>query len=158
MTESEDNRKPVAVLGVGNVLYGDDGFGPRLIEALEEGPPLPPGVDLIYAGPIGLELIEYLKDYRRVIIIDAAEMGIAPGEIRVFTPDDVRSMETGAGLSLHSTDVLGTVKLAKALGETIAAIHVIAVQPEFLGVHEGLSVAVQGAIAPAMDQVRSIAC
>ena len=41
------------------------------------------------------------------------------------------------------------------MGKTIA---VIAVQPEFLGVHEGLSEKVQGAIAPAMDQVRSIAC
>jgi len=150
MAGNSDRRKRVAVIGLGNVLHGDDGFGVRVIERLREERSCRVGfsprgfsdVDLIDGGSLGVDLIEYLTGYDRVIIVDAADMGLEPGELRTFTPDEVRSGETGTPLSLHSADVLGTIHLAETLGEPLAAIHIIAVQPASLAAGEGLSRAV----------------
>ncbi|MHC4713682.1 MAG: hydrogenase maturation protease [Planctomycetota bacterium] len=159
-----DRRKLVAILGIGNTLYGDDGFdtlygddgfGPRVARQLAETP-LPAGVDVIDAGAIGIDLLDYLTGYDRVIIIDAAEMGLEPGTIRTFAPDQVRSLEKGTPLSLHSTDILGVIELAKALGKPVAEIHVVAVQPEFVGPGEHLSEEVKQAVEPAVREVRAL--
>jgi len=153
---NSDTRKPVAVIGVGNPLYGDDGFGIAAIEALRKET-LPPGVDLIDGGTLGVDLLEFLKDYRTVIIIDAAEMGLAPGTVRVFRPDEVRSLKPGHPLSLHHTDVLGVIELGKTLGETLADIYIVAVEPEVLEMREGLSAHVAVAFSSALREIRYIA-
>ncbi len=152
MTEDK-TRKPVAVIGIGNVLFADDGFGMAVLERLR-GEALSEGVDLVDGSTLGIGLIEYLKDYRAVIIVDAAEMDLAPGTLRTFRPRDVRSMERGTPLSLHSTDILGAVELAVALNLEIADIHVIAVQPEALEIRATLSPSVSAAIPSAVAAVR----
>ena len=142
----------IAVIGVGNLLYADDGFGVRVVEALRAAPPA--GADLIDGSTLGVGLIEYLKDYATVIIVDAADMGLAPGTLRVFQPDDVRNTKTGSPLSLHSADILGVIALGRALGETLADVYVVAVQPEMLGIREGLSDSVAASVAGAAEMVR----
>jgi hydrogenase maturation protease len=153
MTEQGKNR--TAVIGVGNILYGDDGFGPRVVERLQ-GEDLGHGVDVIDGGSIGIDLLDYLTEYDRVIIVDAAQMGLEPGELRVFTPGQVRSLEKGAPLSLHSADVLGVIKLAGAIGKPIGDVHIVAVQPQFVGPHDGLSETVRPALDGAAAQVRGL--
>lgn len=150
-------RKPVAVIGVGNPLFGDDGFGIRVVEELRKAPDLPEGVDVIDGGSMGVELIEYLEDYRRVIIVDAAEMGLSHGEMRVVRPEEVRSLEKGKPLSLHSTDILGTIELGRVLNKTLADIYVVAVEPEILEIREGLSPKVEAAVKAAIDEISGLA-
>ena len=150
-----DRQYTTAVIGVGNILYGDDGFGPRVVERLE-GEDLAPGVDVIDGGSIGIDLLDYLTEYDRVIVIDAAEMGLEAGTLRVFTPDEVRSLEKGTPLSLHSTDILGVIELAKALGKPIGDVHIVAVQPRFVGPREDLSEPVRAALERAAAQVRDL--
>jgi len=154
---TENHIKPVAVIAVGNTLYGDDGFGPRVLEEIKKEP-LPERCDTIDASTMGVGLLEYLKGYERVVIIDAAEMGLEPGSVRAFKPDEVRSLEKGAVLSLHSADVLGVIALGKALAEQLADIHIVAVQPERIGLGEGLSDVVEAAVPEAVTQVKRIAC
>ena len=151
-----DPRKHIAIIGVGNPLYGDDGFGMRAIEEMRKAP-LPEGVDLVEGGTLGVDLIEFLKDYRTVIIIDAAQMGLAPGTVRVFRPEEVRSLKPGHPLSLHHTDVLGVIELGMTLGEELADVYVVAVEPEVLEIREGLSPAVEEALAEAIAEVVSLA-
>jgi hydrogenase maturation protease len=151
-----NDRKEIVILGIGNTLYADDGFGPRASEICAGRFAERDDVDVVDAGPIGIDLIEYLTDYRRVVIVDAAVMGLAPGTIRVFTPDEVRSAEKGANLSLHSTDILGVIELAKALEKPIADVHVVAVEPKVLEPREGLSEAVAAALPFAVDEVEGL--
>ena len=152
---NQREHRDVAVLGIGNLLYGDDGFGPRAAQALAHEE-LPEGVDVIDAGSIGVDLIDYLTEYRRVIIVDAADMGLEPGTLRVFAPDEVRSLKKGAPLSLHSTDILGVVELGRTLGKKLADITVIAVQPQLLAPGEALSEKAAAAIPEAVERVRSL--
>ena len=152
---SDPARKPTAVLGIGNLLYGDDGFGPRVAQALA-GQRLGEGVDVIDAGAIGVDLLDYLTEYRRVIIIDAADMGLEPGTLRTFAPEEVRSLKKGSQLSLHSSDILGVIELGAALGAKLADITVIAVQPELLAPGDRLSETVEAAVAGAAARVKEL--
>ena len=151
----DPQRKATAVLGVGNLLYGDDGFGPRVAQALADED-LGEGVDVIDAGAIGVDLLDYLTEYRRVIIIDAADMGVEAGALRVFTPDEVRSLKKGSQLSLHSTDILGVIELGTALDSPLAEITVIAVQPELLAPADHLSEKASAAIPEAVERVHAM--
>ncbi len=150
-----DIRKAIAVIGVGNSLYGDDGFGTAVVARLKDEP-LPEDVDVIDAGAVGIDLLDYLTAYRQVIIVDAARMGLAPGTLKVFRPEEVRSLEAGSPLSLHSTDILGVIELAGALNEPIADIHVVAVEPEYLGPRDSLSPTAERAIPGAVSEIVAI--
>jgi hydrogenase maturation protease len=101
---------------------------------------------------MGVELLEYLKEYERVVIIDAADMGLPPGTVKVFTPDEVASLKSDKTFSLHSTDVLGVIELGKTLGEKMAEVTIVAVQPEFVGPREELSPSVNDAVGPAVNE------
>ena len=145
----------VAVIGIGNPLYGDDGFGVRVIEELNKTS-LPGGVDVIDGGSLGVGLLEFLKTYPAVILLDAADMGLAPGTLNVFKPEEVRSLERGHSLSLHSTDILAVIELAEVLEEEIGDIHIIAVQPRPVCLGHGLSEEVEKAIPAAITQTREL--
>jgi hydrogenase maturation protease len=69
--------------------------------------------------------------------------------VKVFKPEDVKSLAPEKSLSLHSTDVLGVIELGKTLGEKLADVFIVAVQPEFVGPKEGLSAPVKAALAKA---------
>jgi hydrogenase maturation protease len=74
---------PVLVLGIGNVLVGDEGVGVHALRALETGA-WPPGVRLVDGGTGGLHLLELLRTHPRVILIDATRDGAPPGTVRQF--------------------------------------------------------------------------
>ena len=91
----KNSKKDTLILGVGNPLRRDDGIGPAVIQLLAEnrdGYQIPSDIELVDGGTDGLGLIEYLKDYKKVVIIDAVETGLAPGTISVFTPEEARKM------------------------------------------------------------------
>jgi hydrogenase maturation protease len=99
------NKKETLILGVGNPLRRDDGIGPEVIRLLTEEKTkknrmyeLPYDVDLLDGGTDGLGLIEYLKEYKKVIIIDAVEMKLAPGTVKVFTPEEAGRCQLRGGI------------------------------------------------------------
>ena len=151
----EMERKLLAVVGVGNLLYGDDAVGVKAVWELKNAP-LPGGVDVIDAGAVGVGLLDFLTEYKAVVIIDAADMGLPAGTVKVFKPDDVRSLKSGSALSLHSTDILAVIELGKTLGEQLADVHVVAVQPEFVGPRSGLSRPAKRALPAAIAEARRL--
>ena len=140
----------MAIIGVGNPMMADDGIGPRLISELEGSVS---GVDLIDIGTGGMQLVHVLARYDSVVIIDAAEMGLAPGEYRVFSPGDVVSFKETRSYSLHDWDLMRSIEISRQLGEAPEKILIFAVQPGALEMREGLSAEVQGGLA---DYVRAI--
>lgn len=73
------------VLGLGNILMGDEGVGVHVVRALERRP-LPPGVECLDGGTGGFVLLEPLEKAERVILIDAAADGNSPGTVTRTTP------------------------------------------------------------------------
>ncbi len=144
--------KPILILGLGNPLRGDDGVGPRVVEALEREP-LPPAVEVMEGGTPGVGLLSLLEGRRRVIIVDAAEMGRAPGSLARFRPDEARLEGSAGGISLHSSGVADAFALARALKLALPELVVFGVQPADTGWGHGLSPAVETAMASVVEAV-----
>jgi hydrogenase maturation protease len=73
------------ILGLGNVLMGDEGVGVHVVRALEKHP-IPPGVECLDGGTGGFILLEPLQNADRIILIDAAADGNPPGTVTRTTP------------------------------------------------------------------------
>ena len=82
------------ILGCGNILRGDDGFGPMVIQLLERDYKIPPEVKILDAGlGCGEVLLNLTVDEerpRRGIVVDAVELGLTAGEVRVFDASDLK--------------------------------------------------------------------
>ena len=122
-------RSEVLILGVGNVLCGDDGAGIRLAELLIERP-LPKGVHVEQAGLPGLGLPSWLDGHPTVILLDAVEMGCFPGEWRRFEWGQVNFASQEQALSLHQPDLSSGLALAEALELIPERLVIYAIQPE----------------------------
>ncbi len=117
----------VLILGVGNILLRDDGFGVHLIQSLEETA-FPPNVQILEAGTVSHQLIPEFRSIDYLIVIDIVEAGDAPGSIFRFSPEDM-NFKSEQKLSLHQislTDVLQMAELTGAKPKTV----IIAVQPK----------------------------
>lgn len=136
-----DHRK--AVIGIGNPLRGDDGAGIAVLELLSSLPDK--GVRLIELGTGGINLVHELAGLDSAVIVDAAEFGGRPGEIKAFSPDDVKSLKT-VGYSLHDWDLFTSIDISKRMGECPDNLRIVVVQPVELGPVEGLSAPVKDAL------------
>jgi len=121
-----EHRCEALVLGIGNVLWADEGFGVRAVEALHAAFAFPPGVCLQDGGTLGLSLYEAVASARRVLVFDAIDYGLAPGTLRVLRDGEVPAWGR-TKLSPHQTgfnDVLALAQLNGRAPETIVAIGV----------------------------------
>lgn len=147
------------VLGLGNPLRGDDGLGPAVIAWLQEHG-LPAGVVAVDGGTAGLELVLTLmgdhagRPYHRALIVDAADVGRAPGEWVRFTPDLQpvldqavgRLEEKGPLMSMHTAGLAEALALGAALGVLPEEVVIFGVQPAQIDWSPGLSAEVQTAV------------
>jgi hydrogenase maturation protease len=142
----------VLILGLGNPLRGDDGVGPRVIEELNRRK-LPEGVKAQDGGTGGFDLLHVLEGWERAVIVDAADVGRAPGQFVRFTPKDARLIESADGFSLHNAGLAEALALAKAVGQPLPEMVIFGVQPERVGWGEGLSPAVEATLPALVDAV-----
>lgn len=144
--------KPILILGLGNPLCGDDGVGCEIVQALA-GRALPPDVEVMDGGTPGIGLLNLLEGRRRVILVDAAEMGRAPGSVARFRPDEARLGGSAGGSSLHRSGAGAALALARALDLTLPELVVFGVQPARVGWGLGLSPEVQAVVAHVVEAV-----
>ncbi len=137
--------KPTLILGLGNLLQCDDGVGCRVAQELEQRT-LPDDVEVLDAGTPGIGLLNLIQDRQRVIIIDAAEMGLQPGEFKRFGADQVQLTGSAQRISLHRTGIVDTLALAQELKIELPQIVFFGVQPTQIDWQDGLSPLVQAAI------------
>jgi hydrogenase maturation protease len=77
--------QPVLVLGIGNVLWADEGFGVRCVEALHAAPmPAAEHVQLVDGGTQGMYLLDAVCEASRVLVLDAIDYGLPPGTLKVL--------------------------------------------------------------------------
>lgn len=126
---STTTKERILVLGVGNLLMGDEGVGIHAARELMERT-LPPRVDVIDGGTAGLDLLHLIEGYERVLIIDAVDVGEEPGAILRFSPQDVTSQDGDFPMSLHQTEVLRVLEFADYVGQELPPVVIFGVQPE----------------------------
>jgi len=148
-------KNPVVVLGLGNPLMADEGIGVHLIERLTELAAQYPTVDFVDAGTASLSVLHLIEGRRKAIFVDCAFMDEEPGVIRRFTPGDVRSTKVLARQSLHETDLLRILCLAKQLDQAPEQVVIFGIQPGLV-THSGhLSAALSGKIDAYLSEIIS---
>ena len=140
------------VLGIGNVLWADEGFGIRAVEALHAAYAFPDAVDVVDGGTLGLYLFELVASARRVLLFDAIDFGLPPGTLRVFRDEDVPAWGT-MKMSPHQTGFNDVLALARLGGRGPEKITLIGVQPREL---EDLGGSLTDAVRARIDEAVEI--
>jgi hydrogenase maturation protease len=142
--------KHILVLGLGNTLLADDGVGVHVVRRLAAGPALPDGVRTVDGGTMGFRLTAMLSDAGSVLIIDAADIGLEPGTIRLL---DQRTLDAHVAksnrTSAHEAGLADLLSLARLENLGPRHLAVLAIQPQEIAWRESLSDPVEGALAPA---------
>jgi len=125
---SQRKRCPVLVLGIGNILLRDEGFGPHVIKELQKIE-LPSFVELLDGGTAGADLIDFICDRRKVIVIDAVQANVEPGSILRMTAADL-TKNLHQGISLHEFGLIETLLMAKQLNCAPEEVVIFGVKPE----------------------------
>jgi len=140
------------VLGVGNILWADEGFGVRCVEAFEQR--FAPSDQLTVAdgGTQGLYLVDLLRDHDPVVIFDAVDFGDSPGTLRQVEDDDIPAFVGAHKMSLHQAGLQDVIACARLLGGCAANMLLIGVQPVELEDYGGsLRPQVRDCIREALD-------
>ena len=103
------------ILGIGNLLMGDEGVGIHVLRHLQEQDELT-GVDLVDGGTGGFHLLEYFERYERIVLIDAAMDGEPAGTVRVIQPRYASDYPTS--LAAHDIGLKDLVESAQLLGRS----------------------------------------
>lgn len=152
MTPASGNT---VVLGIGNILWADEGFGPQVVARMKERKPgdLPPHVELVDGGTQGLYLLPLVQDAARLIVFDAVDFGRPPGEMVVLRDGEIPAFFGQRPLSLHQTGFTDVLAAAELTGRQPQAITLIGVQYANIDTWGG---GLSPAIAAAIDQAIEI--
>jgi hydrogenase maturation protease len=130
-------KKPVLIIGIGNLLLGDEGIGVHVAYALQKQK-LPDFVEVIDGGTSGADLLDLLCGRDKVIFIDAVDADIEPGTIIKMAPDDLAA-KTESSLSMHDIGILETLSMTKRLDDAPKEVVIIGVKPKDISPKIGLT-------------------
>jgi hydrogenase maturation protease len=146
-------RKEILILGLGNVLMGDEGIGIKAVEYLQEKD-LPEEVDLLDGGTGGFQLLSLFQTYRHIIIIDASIGGEEAGEIRILKPR--YASDFPRSLTSHDIGLKDLLQSAELL-EDLPDIRLIAINiADINNVGIGISAKLEKRLPDIYRQVRVI--
>lgn len=125
-----DSAAKIAIIGVGNILFRDDGLGIYASQFLAENVDFSPTVDVIDGGTLGMNLLSYFQHYERVIVLDALSVSddSPPGTVYSMPATELQAM--GAyRQTAHEVEVLQTLEMGALVGG-MAEIQIIAMVPK----------------------------
>ena len=139
---STTNGKDFVVIGLGNPIMGDDGFGLRALEQLALEWNFDDSTELLDGGTWGLSLIPSIEGARGVLFLDAIRTNSAPGTVVELRGDEIpRKLVTK--LSPHEIDLREVLAVLQLRGTMPTAVSAIGVEPEEVELRDGMSVAVE---------------
>lgn len=142
----------VLVLGLGNAIMTDDGFGVKVIDTLSSRYCFQGPVSLVDGGTLGLDLLPRLEKVASLLIIDAIDMRQAPGTIFRLDGDAV-PRAFASKLSVHQMGLQDLLAVAELQGHVPNDLVVWGVQPESIAMGTELTAKVAAAVDPLINQV-----
>lgn len=125
----ELNNRNILILGIGNLLWADEGFGVRALEAMNAKYEFPENVTLMDGGTQGLFLIPSVQECEVLIVFDAIDYGLEPGTMKIICDDEVPSYMGAKKVSLHQTGFQEVLASAHLMGWKPERVVLIGVQP-----------------------------
>lgn len=133
------------VLGLGNVLCGDDGAGVVAVHEILAGFEPPPGVEVLDGGTLGLSLLPLLEDAKAAILLDAIRTDDPPGTLVRLEGDEV-GPAVAHRLSVHQVGVADLLDAARLRGSAPKTLILLGIVPESLELGIALSLRVAEAL------------
>lgn len=128
MMEAATNKK-ILVMGIGNTLLQDDGVGIHVTERFKGSQPSDPHLEILDGGTIGLSLLPQIEDADAVVIVDASELGEAPGTMRIFRNEEIDRQLSGKRPTVHELALYDLFSAAAIRGCAPRQRALIAIQP-----------------------------
>jgi hydrogenase maturation protease len=141
------------VLGLGNVLMGDDGFGPDVVRALLDEYVVGPDVDVVDLGTPGLDLAPWLVDADRVILVDTVNARFPPGTLRLYDKADLLREVPSVRAGPHDPGVKEALLALEFAGRSPRELTLVGVVPARIEMALHLSPAVRAAVPKAIAAV-----
>jgi hydrogenase maturation protease len=143
----------VGVIGLGNVLMGDDAFGPWVVQTLLAEYEFPDGVSVEDLGTPGLDLMPYLTDLEALVLVDTVRSEAPPGTLRLYRRDDILRHAAQARLSPHDPGVKEALLTAEFAGQGPREVLLVGAVPADTAMGVRLSPALREAVSPAVSEV-----
>ena len=149
----------VLILGIGNVLWADEGFGVRCVERLAARWSFGPGVTVLDGGTQGLYLLPFMEAADRLIVFDAVDYGLVPGTMKIVEDEAVPAFMGAKKMSLHKTGFQDVIATAQLMGYCPERLLLIGCQPEELedyggGLRDVVAAQIDPAIEVALARLR----
>ena len=145
--------KRVAVIGLGNVFMGDDGFGPLAVEMFRCKYECSSDVEVLDLGTPGLDLTPYLHGADLVVVADAVDTDEKPGTLCIYREADVRGHRAQLRLTGHDPGLQKSLAHLRMAGETLSEVIIVGVVPESCEFAKGISSSVLIACSAAVDSI-----
>ena len=118
----------ITVLGIGNIILSDEGFGVRVVEFLKKNYEFPQNVNLIDGGTLGVELTHFIIGTKKLLIIDSIDGGAEGGKIFHLRDDEILNHFTQK-ISAHEIGIQDILTMLEVTGKKIPAVELIGAQP-----------------------------
>lgn len=143
----------IRVLGLGNVLTGDDGFGPAVVAVLQAAYDWPAHVEVIDVGTPGLDLTPFVSGAAVVVFVDTVKSQGAPGDLRLYDKAEILRHAPQPRVGPHDPGVKEVLLMLDFAGTGPADVLLVGAIPLATPASPGLSPPVRAAIAPAVRAV-----
>lgn len=148
---AQDGNWDTLILGIGNVLYADEGFGVRCVETLHARYLFPDGVRIMDGGTQGIFLLPWVRSATRLLLFDAIDFGLDAATLKLILGDDVPRYMGAKKVSMHQAGFQEVLSSATLTGDFPSEIALIGAQPELLNDYGGsLTPAVKAQVDPAV--------
>jgi hydrogenase maturation protease len=151
----------ISVIGLGNVLMGDDGFGPYVAHLLDGWYEWPEDVQVVELGTQGLDLTPYVRGLESLVVVSAVHRGGVAGTLHrleraEILDRDLPNREPSLRNSPYEPGVRNTLLTLEFTGGAPDRVWVLGAQPESVELNGGLSESVVPALQRAVDEVLAI--
>lgn len=153
MTKNTGNGTTL-VMGLGNILMGDEGFGVHVARRLQEVK-LPDGVRVAEGGVGGFDLLGLLEGVERLIVVDVMILPTPPGELKLLEPELGLSEPGKVILSFHQVGVLDLMQMWSLIGKA-PEVKFVVTKPQSMELGDGLSAPLQAAVDEAVEMVKEL--
>ncbi|MBN1957807.1 MAG: HyaD/HybD family hydrogenase maturation endopeptidase [Desulfuromonadales bacterium] len=142
-------------LGLGNLLMNDDAAGLRVIYALQDIYPTRPDFQLVDGGTLGLDLLTYIEWADKLLLLDAIDIGAAPGSVALIDGDDIDSV-LEAKVSPHQVGMSDLLAAAELIDDRPRDVTLLGVQYASVNMEMTLSPEVEAALPKMIDAARQL--
>jgi len=152
-TSTGGSHPRVSVVGLGNVLLGDDGFGPLVVEMFRCAYECDSNVEILDLGTPGFDLAPYLYDAELAVIADAVHAEEKPGTLCIYCEADLLARRARLRLTAHDPAIQESLAQLRLAGHAPSELIIIGVVPESCGLGKGFSPSVLRTSLVAVDNI-----